>query len=120
MKCKCKELPEVFYLEEGPKGFEKHLHQEEMENWKRLYSCPSCGTLWAVDEWDKYTWQVVSRVKERAKWAEEERIEEKKQLLLHSRGGETEDECMWMGCKGKAVKGVAYCIDHLWNTGARK
>jgi hypothetical protein len=120
MKCKCIELPEVFYLEEGPKKFEKNLHQEGAENWKRLYSCPSCGMLWAIDEWDKYTWQVVSRVNDKNNWSTEERTEERKQLLLNSRGGTTEEECMWSNCKGKRVKNVAYCIDHLWNTGARK
>lgn len=120
MKCKCSKLPDVFYLEEGPKTFEKGLHQKDMANWMRLYSCPHCGTMWAIDEWDKYQIQVVSRVINKGSWADQDTIQQRKQLLLKSRGGLTDAECIWVGCHEKQVKGVVYCLDHLWETGARK
>jgi hypothetical protein len=120
MKCQCSNLPESFYLDEGPKEFEKALHQEDAQNWRTLYSCPQCGTLWVIDVWDKGQERVVIRVKERTAWTSEQRTDERKRLLLQSRGGTTNDTCVWSGCNGKRVKGVAYCLDHLWNTGARR
>jgi len=120
INCTCFSLPDVFYLDEGPKGFEESLHQEAMQNWMRLYSCPKCGTLWAIDEWDKYQYQIASRVKDRSTWSSDQRIEERKQLLLRSRGGTTDETCIWSGCVQKRVKGVVYCLEHLWNTGARR
>jgi hypothetical protein len=121
MKCLCPTLPDAFYVEDGPKGFIEALAEKDYssENWKRLYECPTCPTMWVVDEWDKYGHQVASRLRERGRW-DEESEEERKSLLLKSRGGITTEECAWMGCAKKKVRGVAYCIDHLYATGARK
>jgi hypothetical protein len=42
------------------------------------------------------------------------------QLLVQSRGGLSNERCIWAGCSGRAVQGVAYCPKHLYETGARK
>ena len=120
MKCKCQSLDDVFYIDQAPRGFEKKLRKIDTGDWMQLCECPVCGQLWAVDEWDKYSWQVVSRVSDRNAWNDSKRIEERKALLLRERGGTTDDECMWADCHEKQVKGVAYCLEHLWNTGARR
>jgi hypothetical protein len=120
MPCLCAKLPDVFYLDEGPRGFGKKLSREETGNWIWLGSCPECGTLWAVDEWDKYQPQVVMRVEDRANWEGTGAAGKRKRLLLTSRGGLTDKECIRAGCHQKAVKGVVYCLDHLWETGARR
>ena len=120
MKCKCSKLPEAFYLREGHREFEKSLKREDTGNWIWLGSCPKCGALWAVDEWDKYQPQVANRVTSREGWDGLDNIEMRKQLLLKSRGGFTDKKCVWAGCHDKAVKGVMYCLDHLWKTGARR
>jgi hypothetical protein len=120
LNCECSRLPDIFYLDEGPKGFMESLHEEDVQNWMRLFSCLKCGTLWAIDVWDKYYDPVVNRVKNHDGWASDQKIDERKNLLLRSRGGTTDKICIWSGCKGKRVKGVVYCIDHLWETGARR
>ena len=121
MTCACAKLPDSFYLEEGPKGFEAGLAHKEtsVPNWRNLMACRQCGTLWALDEWEKYQPQVVSRVRDIAHW-DAHSEEERKALLLRSRGGLTEEKCAWLGCQKKKVRGVAHCIDHLYATGARK
>lgn len=120
MKCQCSNLTNAFYLDEGPRGFEKKLRKEDTGNWMRLGSCPFCGQLWAIDEWDKYQEQVVTRVSDRENWNEIDATELRKQLLLKSRGGLTDTNCIWTGCNAKAVKGVVFCLEHLWKTGARR
>jgi len=120
MSCRCSSLPPAFYAEEAPRGFLKSLDEREVsQKWKRLCVCRECGALWAVDEWDKYQEQVVSRVTEHAKW-DDDSEEMRKGLLLRSRGGLTDEKCLWAGCEKKRVRGVAMCIDHLYATGARK
>ena len=119
MKCKCTKLADAFYLDEGLRGFEKSLAREDTGNWIWLGSCLKCGALWAVDEWDKCQHQVATRVISREGWEQTDTIELRKQLLLKSRGGTTDAECIWAGCHGKAVAGVVYCLEHLWKTGAR-
>jgi hypothetical protein len=118
MKCACASLKDVFYAEEHP-SFLKDLSEKSLASWKKLCVCPKCGTLWAVDEWDKYHIQVVSRVSDIGNWdvASEE---DRKKLLLDSRGGLTDEICIWAECGKNRVRGVAYCIDHLYSTGARK
>jgi len=120
MKCKCAKLPDAFYLDEGPRGFEKALTRQDTGNWTWLGTCPRCGALWAVDEHDKYQHQAVTRVTSREGCDATDTTELRKQLLLESRGGTTDAECIWVGCHGKAVAGVVYCLEHLWETGARR
>jgi len=96
------------------------MRQLDMADWMRLFQCPDCGTLWAVDEWEKYSPQIVTRVKSREAWSQSDTIPKRKALLLESRGGLTDVKCIWAGCTGKRVNGVVYCLEHLWKTGARK
>ena len=121
MTCVCSKLPDFFFLEEGPKGFESSLEQKDtsVPNWKNLCRCRSCGALWAIDEWDKYHDQVASRVRDVSHW-DEDSEEERKKLLLKSRGGLSDEPCAWLGCEKRSVRGVAYCLNHLYATGARK
>jgi hypothetical protein len=120
MRCKCSKLPDAFYLEDAPRGFERNLVREATGDWMWLGLCPNCQSLWAIDEWDKYIPQVVSRVDNRDNWDKSVTAEKRKQLLLESRGGFSNKECVWVDCHEKAVKGVAFCLNHLWKTGARK
>jgi len=120
MRCQCSSIPDTFYLEEAPRGFKDHLVQQDMKNWMRLFRCSECGALWVIDEWDKYQWQVAFRARADADWAGNDREPQRKQLLLMSRGGTTAEGCIWAGCPNSRVVGVAYCIDHLYATGARK
>jgi hypothetical protein len=119
--CECDGLPELFYLDEAPAGWLERLSEEAAGNWKTLRQCGSCGRRFAVDAWDKYQHQVVVRVKDRAGWeAEADAVDKRKILLLQSRGGTQGGECVWVGCARPRVRGVAYCLDHLWDSGARR
>ena len=120
MPCSCARFEEAFYLDDAPKGFQKKLVELEAGNWMRLYQCPACDALWAIDEWDKYMVQVVTRVGEREGWDSDPAEDKRKELLRRSRGGEEEEECIWAGCKKQRIRGVTCCIDHLYATGARR
>lgn len=120
MRCQCSKAADAFYLEEAPKGFKDSLVQQDMKNWMRLVRCSECGASWAIDELDKYQWQAAFRVRTGEDWAGVGREPQRKQLLLNSRGGTTAERCIWAGCPNDRVTGVAYCVDHLYATGARK
>lgn len=120
MTCTCSGLPDGFYLDEASKAWHQSLVKEQQQAWTGLFQCPHCGTLWAIDEWDKYHWQVALRVRDRDGWASDHRTVERKELLLKSRGGTTTEICMWAGCSKPRVNGVVYCIDHLYDTGERR
>ena len=119
MGCKCNSLKDYFYHEEGSRNFYKSLVELEVGNWVKLFECPACNQLWAIDAWDKYQEQVVRKVSDRSVW-EENSEDAAKKLLLESRGGYDEGVCINAGCNSQRVKGVVYCIDHLYEGGARK
>lgn len=120
MECNCANLPEVFYLDDGPTGFEKRLNQLDTQEWMGLYECPECKTVWIIDAWDKYSVRVVSRKNSRDEWPTTISEEKRKQLLLASRGGTTDEKCDCNDCTNYKVKGVALCLDHLYDAGVRK
>lgn len=113
-------MPVAFYADAAPRGFLDSLEEKAVSpRWKRLCVCPECGESWAVDEWDKYEDQMVTRVSNAQTW-DEDSEETRKRLLQESRGGLDDAPCIWAGCQKKRVRGVVYCIDHLYATGARR
>lgn len=121
IRCSCAELPAAFDVDEAAASWLGWLRDERTGNWKELKSCPSCGALFAVDVWDKYQHQVVVRVTDIAVWERTANdVSVRKALLLSSRGGLQDGDCAWAACHQRRVRGVAYCIDHLSDGGARR
>jgi hypothetical protein len=120
-RCGCDALPQAFFVDEASDVWLAGLHQEALGNWKTLRRCTSCARLFSVDVRDKYQDQVVVHVVDRARWEEEgDSVSRRKELLLRSRGGTESEPCAWAGCSHPRVRGVAYCLDHLWTSGARR
>jgi len=53
------------------------------------------------------------------KFEDRDIVKIEKERILKSKGGLTDKECAWAGCKKKRVRGVALCIDHLYESYAR-
>ncbi len=117
--CACSSLADAFYPDEAPAGFIDSLQEGVYANGCRLCTCRRCGSLWAVDEWDKFAVQVVSRVRDGAHW-ESAAESGRKTALVRSRGGVGVEECVWKDCTGRRVEGSAYCIHHLYAGGTRR
>jgi len=119
--CRCSDWPEAFFLDQAPAGWSEHLEELATGSWKTLRRCPVCASAFAVDAWDKLQDQVVVRVSERSDWeARADAVPLRKSLLLQSRGGLENGTCIHRGCSACRVRGVLYCLDHLWETGARR
>jgi hypothetical protein len=124
MSCHCAKLAEYDYYTPG-RSFSKKIRPVTKivarENWRELLRCDVCGTHWRIDAADKYQERFAWKVGDfRPDWATCDFTETEKKLLLQSRGGETKEKCVWLGCTKQRVNGVAYCVDHLYATGARK
>jgi len=85
-----------------------------------LVCCSRCQQLWSVDEWDKYQTQFAVRIPQREGWREFDTTPFRQQYLVQSHGGLTDEKCIWQSCKQRRVRGVVYCADHLYQTGARE
>jgi hypothetical protein len=120
MECKCAQLREIIDVEDAPAGFVKSLEEVAVGDWVRLMKCHHCKQYWRVDEWDKYQAQFAIKLKSDEGWETLDVVPLQKNFLLQSRGGTTEQECKWANCTNNRVKGAAYCVDHLYETGVRK
>lgn len=116
------DLPQYLYYDDMPKEIKNKLirFDSNSNDWRELFKNTSTGQLWVIDVWDKYTYQIAIKINDPKDWKSEKYEDYSKDLLLQSRGGYGEGECMWMNCNKQRVKGVVYCIDHLYETGARK
>ena len=91
------------------------------KNWRELFRCRVCGTYWRIDTGDKYQERFAWKIGEfREDWADMNFVDEEKRLLVEHRGGVSDEACIWAGCGKPRVKGVVFCVDHLYETGARK
>ncbi len=120
MSCYCQKQTELIDVQDAPQGFEASLIKKDIGNWVYLMECPECGQLWRVDARDKYQTQFAIKLSSVEGWESIDSVPQQKELLLQARGGITDEICIWAGCNGKRVKGVVYCVDHLYETDARK
>ncbi len=119
MSCLCNSLASSFFLDEAPLGFEQQLDTIKTGDWIQLRKCPICGCLWSIDVWDKLQWQVVIKLESENDLGNDSTVI-RKELLFKARGGTSNDKCIWARCENKAIKDVVYCLEHLWETGARR
>lgn len=118
--CECSELPDIFKLESHP-GFNKQRPRIAEGNWFFLHQCHECGQQWRVDAWDKYHTQFVVRIPEGTDGHGYDDTPLRKSFLVASQGGLKAEQCQWRGCTRPQVKGeVVYCVEHLYQTGARE
>ncbi len=120
MKCICSEIPEALYYENVPKKLLGNLAEVAIGDWIKLFKCKVCDQHWSIDEYDKFVHRVAVKISDVDNWEENDSEGLRKQLLLEARGGTQGEVCQWSGCKNQRVKDMAICIDHLWETGARK
>ncbi len=120
-RCQCNSVPTALYLDQAPAGWSEGLADVAAGNWKTLQRCTVCEALFAVDAYDKFHERVVVRIAEPSTWeAQSDSIAVRESLLLQSRGGLAGGDCICRGCAKPRVQGVVYCLEHLWETGARR
>jgi hypothetical protein len=120
-RCQCSGLAAAFYLDQAPLGWSEGLTDVAKGNWKTLRHCRACQATFSIDDWDKFHEQVVVRIPEPSNWEEHaDSAVVRKRLLLQSRGGLIVGDCICLGCSEPRVRDIAYCLEHLWETGARR
>ena len=118
MSCHCSQLPDIVKLDDHPAI--GRFDELETGNWVRLLRCPRCGQLWSVDEWDKYQARFAVKIPQRDGWRQFDTTRFRRQYLVKARGGLTDEKCIWQDCDHRRVRGVVYCAEHLYQTGARE
>ena len=119
-ECQCKQLQPLVDLENVGKEWMADFTEIEVGNWVHLQRCPVCGQLWRVDAWDKYQPQYAVKLSTSDGWQAFDATPLLKRQMIENRGGVSNERCMWRNCEAKQVKGSAFCVEHLYETGARR
>ena len=120
MKCICKDVKTVSYLEDVSDSFLDNLELIDSTPSYDLYKCKRCKQFWRINNLDKFIHQFVIKLQDDENWENEDFSDVEKEFILDYRGGKGDEECMKYGCENKVVKGTAYCIDHLYELGVKK
>jgi hypothetical protein len=116
--CGCRDLGNLEDITTDYPSFTKAFRSIKAANWLKLMRCPDCHQLWCVSEWDKYQVLYALKIENEETWESENESLIKEKMMLN-RGGIDGVKCLWQKCALNALKGSAYCVDHLYNTGVR-
>jgi hypothetical protein len=119
MKCICIQRNPLVEITDSYQGFTETLNTIELGNWVKLMQCSECLQYWKVDEWDKYQALYAVKIQSKDRWGKYDATLLIKERMIQNRGGLESVKCMWENCSLNAVRGSAYCVDHLYDTGAR-
>lgn len=117
--CSCSAVGAACYVQHLPEGMLASLTGVAQGPWMKLYRCGQCGQHWSIDAYEPYQPQVALAVSSANGWSSADTTGARKSLLLMHRGGTSSESCQWAGCGDNQVKGVVYCLEHLWNCGVR-
>ena len=120
MKCICKDMQSILYLEDTSDSFLDNLELIDSTNAYDLYKCTRCKQHWRINNLDKFIHQFVIKLNSIEDWENKDFSSSEKKFILEYRGGLSDKECMKYGCNKKCVKDTAYCIDHLYELGVKK
>ena len=88
-------------------------------HWFELYRSRRDGSLWRLDEWDRYQERFLIRVPSHIGWTEFDA----RQLLegfLEKHRGVSAERCSMKDCQRPALNKLAYCSKHAYEIGIRK
>jgi hypothetical protein len=119
--CECKRLPNIFNTERIFNGLKNRVKIVDIKNnWIKLGRCSVCGQFWQLDEWDKYQTICAIKINDPANWQTFDDEPDRVQLLINSRGGLSDKECVKANCRDTALKSLAYCPKHAYEIGLRE
>jgi hypothetical protein len=119
MRCSCDGKRDLVEIGHCYAEFVAGLHCLEIGNWVKLLQCLECGQFWRTDEWDKYQAQYALKLSSPTDWESVDMASLIKGRMIENHGGLDSPVCLAKDCQAHALKGRAYCIDHLYDTGAR-
>ncbi|PSJ48303.1 metal-binding protein [Zobellella taiwanensis] len=117
--CKCESFGILVEISNSYSEFTNNLEPISYGNWVKLMKCSKCSQLWVVEEWDKYQSIHAVKIGSELNWESFDYSSQIKEKMIENRGGLGTSRCLHVGCSNMQVKTSAYCIQHLYASGAR-
>lgn len=94
-------------VEEFVRGFARIQGRGEYE----LLRCTACESLWIVDQLSRGP--IAVRCASIDVWRNFDDAPYRRRFLIDHHGGFSETKCLQRGCSSLALRGVAFCPDHI-------
>ena len=113
--CDCGDRPRFFEIHPDElagflDGFDQLTH-DRLQIY-HLYGCPACDALWVVDDSTRGPMAVRAVTAFDIQSFDERPYRRELAIALH--GGLSEADCMFIGCKNRALRGIVFCVDHQY------
>lgn len=112
MPCQCAELPSCVNYGELEREFVRWFEVVAEHTWVRLYRCLHCNTHWQLDFNDRSEFAI--KVPEPENWPDFDDKPYRREYFVRTHGGESDRQCTWAGCRSRALKDMAICVDHAY------
>ena len=86
-------------------------------NWYELYKHKDDGTFWRLAVEGKFEQRFLVRIDDLTNWSMFDSGPLEKALLLHQRGGLTDEVCIQQGCSERTIQRSAFCLNHTFLSG---
>jgi hypothetical protein len=81
--------------------------------WVKLFRQKENGSLWRLNDWDKYQTRYFVRIQDPSGWGEFDATPLQIELLRMTRGV-TDNTCSWVDCSNPALVDLAFCEQHAY------
>jgi hypothetical protein len=114
--CNCNKLDSTTEVIPSREDFVHPLEhvEQSIELWADLFKCPTCSQLWFIENRGGHDRnpELAYKISEQENWRTFDVRPGRKEWLIKKHGGTSETNCMWSGCKEKALKGMSVCVSH--------
>lgn len=117
--CQCEEAGSLVNITEWHKEFCQRYTLVESAPRHLLYQCPTCMQFWRVDVEGLRNVAYGVALDSDKHWQDYDDSVLIKAHMLKTRGGFAERICRREQCEEQVINGSAYCLEHLYQSGAR-
>ena len=117
MNCQCTQLPRIFNVETFPNRLSASLDlvAQKDSGWRKLYKCSACDQHWQLDLVDRLQVNCAIKIDNPNEWHSFDDKPVRMQYVFDVRGGHSADDCIVADCPNKALKSLAYCLEHAYD-----
>lgn len=119
MQCQCDQAPDLLNISDWHGEFCQSKVASGESDKHQLFDCSSCSQLWLVDKKDLRNIAYAYKIDEQKDWQHFDTAHLVKAQMLKNREGYSEEPCKLSDCIDNAINGSRYCVDHLYQSGAR-
>lgn len=117
--CQCEAAGALVNITEWHSEFCQRLQVVEKTPRLELHQCATCMQFWRIDVEGLRNVAYAIQLETDAHWQQYDDSGLVKAHMLKNRGGFADRVCRLDACQDHAINGSAYCLDHLYQSGAR-